>query len=195
MLRGECRAGGRARKILVIPAGFPRSLSHTWLTPAVRFSESVVGNTLLGPFAGVVVVWEEGTARASVLQWDGRAGCSWEPLPQPISLGRVPEEVEWHWEQGSGSLALHRAQPGTGISLGRLTLVSLSTRGVVGKSQLRHGRQSWSWASPCMTQHETCVCWAWQPLLGAKGSHCMDLVAPGTSADPAPGVPVGRGIP
>lgn len=45
-----------------------------------------------------------------------------------------------------------------------------------------------------MTQHETCV-GPWQPLLGDKGWECMDMVAAGALADPAPGMAAGRGIP
>lgn len=65
-------------------------------------------------------------------------------------------------------LALHRDQPGIGISLGTLTLVSVSSPRVADKSHLSQARQSWMWASSCMTQHETCL-GAWQPLLRAKG--------------------------
>lgn len=121
----------------------------------------------------------------SVPQWDVRSGCSLGAAlaAQFPWVGARGSHVAVCGEQGSGT------GPCTGISLGMLTLVSVSAPCVADKSHLSHspGRAGcWMWASSCMTQHETCMSGPWRPRLGDKGWDCTDLGAAGALADLLP---------
>lgn len=79
----------------------------------------------------------------------------------PVPLGGCQRKrcggACWVW---GVELRAGLGQPGIGIGLGMLTLVSVSALCVADKSHVSHrpGRAGcWMWASSCMTQHEMCV--------------------------------------